>query len=217
MNTRRVRRIILSVLAIAGLLIAILTAVTEPNVQYGTVEGETSEAMTALESLETKGRAPKTGYSRDQFGDGWGTIQGCDTRNIILSRDLKNVAYDDICQVMSGMLNDPYTGKMINFERQNATAVQIDHVVALSDSWQKGAQQLTTVQRKKLANDPLNLLAVDGSANQQKGDADAATWLPSNKSFRCEYVSRQIAVKKKYSLWVTAAEKEAMQVVLEGC
>lgn len=217
MNTRRVRRIILSVLAIAGLLIAILTAATEPNIQYGTVEGETSEAMTALESLETKGRAPKTGYSRDQFGDGWGTIQGCDTRNIILSRDLDNVVYDEVCKVMSGVLDDPYTGETIPFNRQDAAAVQIDHVVALSDAWQKGAQLLSAKQRQQLANDPLDLLAVDGPANQQKGDGDAATWLPSNKAFRCEYVARQIAVKQKYHLWVTEAERNTMQQVLSRC
>jgi hypothetical protein len=95
--------------------------------------------------------------------------------------------------------------------------VQIDHVVALSDAWQKGAQAIEFSDRVVFANDPLNLLAVDGPANQKKGDSDAASWLPSNRQFRCQYVARQIAVKQKYSLWVTEAEKAAMKRVLNGC
>ena len=123
------------------------------------------------------------------------------------------------CVIASGTLNDPYTGKTINFVKGEKTsqAVQIDHVVALSDAWQKGAQSLSETERKSLANDPLNLLAVDGPANQQKGDGDAATWLPPSKAFRCQYVARQVAVKKKYQLWVTAAEKEAMRRIVTGC
>ncbi len=95
--------------------------------------------------------------------------------------------------------------------------MQIDHVVALSNAWQTGAQKLSKTTRTELANDPYNLLAVDGPANQQKSDGDAATWLPSNKSFRCEYVARQIGVKHKYSLWVTQSEKNAMSNVLSAC
>lgn len=172
-----------------------------------------------LDSLAVKGRAPKTGYSREQFGNGWQDVFGCDTRNIILKRDLQNVRVSDICIVVSGTLNDPYTGKIIEFSRGAGTskAVQIDHVVALSDAWQKGAQKLSYNRRILLANDPLNLLAVDGPANQEKSDGDAATWLPPNKPFRCQYVSRQVLVKSKYSLWVTPAEKQAIQNILARC
>lgn len=180
----------------------------------GSVSGAAYEA---LQTLEVKGRAPKTGYERAQFGDGWSVSYGCSTRNIILNRDLTNVVVDDECRVISGTLQDPYTGEMISFSNANASAVQIDHVVALSDAWQKGAQLLSPETREELANDPLELLAVDGPANQQKGDGDAATWLPKNKAYRCEYVARQIAVKQKYTLWVTSAEKDAMERVLEGC
>jgi len=175
-------------------------------------------AAEALLHLDVKGRAPKTGYARTQFGDGWATQQGCDTRNIILHRDLSGVTVNDKCQVETGTLNDPYTGKTISFERGvNSSAIQIDHVVALGDAWQTGAQQLTPAQRQQLANDPLELLAVDGPANQQKSDGDAATWLPPNKVFRCQYVARQVAVKQKYHLWVTSAEKEAIVSVLSAC
>lgn len=177
-------------------------------------------AAQALEVLEVKGRAAKTGYSRGQFGDGWENSGGCDTRNRILARDLKSVLYEvNSCIVLSGSLDDPYTGKQLQFTRGSGTssAIQIDHVVALSDAWQKGAQLFTPALRHQFANDGLNLLAVDGGANQNKGDGDAATWLPPNKSIRCSYIARQISVKLKYSLWVTSAEKTAMQNILKEC
>ncbi len=179
----------------------------------------TGSAADTLASIPTKGRAPKTDYARTQFGDGWSTVGGCDTRNIILHRDLTNVAVNESCKVMSGTLQDPYAGQVIQFIRGGETSddVQIDHVVALSDAWQKGAQQLTKQRRIELANDPLELLAVEGQANQEKSDGDAATWLPANKAFRCQYVARQIAIKAKYSLWVTQAERDKMVEVLASC
>lgn len=188
--------------------------------QSGSNSGSGEIARDALAALPTKGRAPKTGYKRSQFGDGWAKSGGCDTRNVILRRDLTNaVLGDDNCKVQAGALSDPYTGQRIAFKRgaNSSGAVQIDHVVALSNAWQTGAQQLSSEQRISLANDPLELLAVDGPANQQKGDGDAATWLPSNKPFRCQYIARQIAVKKKYSLWVTPPERTAMERILASC
>ncbi|WP_400160291.1 DUF1524 domain-containing protein [Arthrobacter sp. BPSS-3] len=183
-----------------------------------------SKALDVLATLPVKGRAPKTGYSRDQFGQAWADVDrnGCDTRNDILRRDLTGTALKPgthDCVVLSGTLNDPYTAAAIAFVRGSSTssAVQIDHVVALSDAWQKGAQQLSPAQRLALANDPLNLLAIDGPTNTKKSDGDAATWLPPNKAYRCEYVARQISVKATYSLWVTQAEHDAMARVLGDC
>lgn len=179
-------------------------------------------ALATLETLPVKGRAPKTGYRREEFGQAWADVDrnGCDTRNDILARDLTDVVFKEgSCRVLSGTLADPYTGRTINFVRgqDTSSAVQIDHLVALSDAWQKGAQQLTPERREQLANDPANLLAVDGPANQQKSDGDAATWLPANKAFRCTYVSKQIEVKAAYALWVTQAEKDAMAGILSDC
>lgn len=183
----------------------------------------------ALNQLEVKGRAPKTGYARDEFGQRWSDDvsaefghNGCDTRNDILNRDLINKEYkpnSHDCVVLSGQLLDPYTGTMIEFQRgrDTSSAVQIDHVVALSDAWQKGAQQLPPEVRQDFANDPLNLLAVDGPANQQKRDSDAASWVPANKPFRCQYVARQVAVKQKYHLWATQAEHDAIDRWLSTC
>lgn len=177
-------------------------------------------ALQVLAGLVVKGRAPKTDYAREQFDAGWATVDACDMRNYILARDMQNVRFDtDGCTVLSGILHDPYTAKTIQFQRGKDTSrlVQIDHVVALSDAWQKGAQQLDEGVRAEFANDPLNLLAVDGPANMQKSDSDAASWLPTNKDYRCRYVARQIAVKHKYSLWVTLSERDAMQRVLQAC
>lgn len=182
-----------------------------------------TKAIDLLATLSIKGRAPKTGYDRAQFGQAWLDVDrnGCDTRNDILKRDLTGITYTNSvpCKVQTGTLADPYTGKTISFVRGSGTssAVQIDHVVALSDAWQKGAQQLTAEQRTAFANDPLNLQATDGPTNQQKGDGDAATWLPPNKPFRCEYVARQISVKATYGLWVTQAEHDAMARILGDC
>lgn len=181
-------------------------------------------AIDVLATLEVKGRAPNTGYDRDQFGQRWADVDrnGCDTRNDILSRDLTEETFKPgthDCVVLTGTLVSPYTGETIAFQRGESTSseVQIDHVVALSDAWQKGAQQMSPDTRELFANDPLNLLAVDGRSNSQKGAGDAATWLPSNKSYRCEYVARQVGVKAKYGLWVTAAEKDAIERILSSC
>lgn len=199
------------------------TSSVEPQGTAPIGSDEASEALRILNTLPVKGRAPKTGYSRAQFGDAWSDIDhnGCDTRNDILNRDLTAKQHKNSrgCMVISGILNDPYTGKVINFMRGKDTSeqVQIDHVVALSDAWQSGAQEISAQERLQLANDPENLLAVDGPANQQKSDSDAATWLPANASFRCSYVARQIRVKAKYHLWVKPAEKEAMINVLTPC
>ncbi|WP_270241593.1 GmrSD restriction endonuclease domain-containing protein [Kocuria marina] len=189
-----------------------------------TEHAATGTALAALGDLPVKGRAPKTDYSRDQFGPRWADTDhnGCDTRNDILRRDLTGIAVKPGthgCNVSSGTLESPYTGETIDFVAGQATSshVQIDHVVALSDAWQKGAQQLDAARRTELANDPLNLLAVDGPSNNTKSDADAATWLPPRTGERCEYVATQIAVKQRYELWVTDAEKNAMVRVLDTC
>jgi hypothetical protein len=193
---------------------------------HATMIAEASEvtASSVLSTLPVKGRAPKTGYTRAQFGQAWADVDrnGCDTRNDMLKRDLTEIVYKvktRNCVVATGILLDRYSGETINFVRGNVTSmeVQIDHVVALSNAWQTGAFKLTVLQRTALANDPMNLFAVKGRLNLQKSDGDAATWLPPLKSFRCAYIAQQIAVKAKYSLWVTAPEKEAMLRILSAC
>ena len=178
------------------------------------------DALTVLNSLSVKGRAAKTGYTRAQFTH-WSDLDrnGCDARNDTLKRDLTEVIYKAgtrDCKVIAGLLLDPFSGKVITFSSTKST-IDIDHVVALSNAWQTGAAYFDKTKRQQIANDPLNLLAVDFSLNRQKGDGDAATWLPPLKSYRCDYVARQIAVKAKYGLWVTQPEKIAIIKLLEKC
>lgn len=191
----------------------------------GSAPVDAAAARASLERVPVKGRAPKTGYSRERFGPAWADVDGdgCDTRNQLLGdRELTRVRFQPGtggCVVLEGDLADPYVPRAIRYRRGGdyANAVDLDHVVALGDAWAKGAQQLSATQRTRFANDPLNLRAVDPSANRSKGDSDAASWLPRNRAFRCEYVATQIAVKVKYRLWVTRAERDAMRRVLGGC
>jgi hypothetical protein len=200
------------------------TSAAAPQTPGTASAGESAASLAQLATIEVKGRAAKTGYSREQFGAAWADVDrnGCDTRNDMLARDLTGETFKpgtNNCVVATGTLADKYTGKTINFVRgqDTSSAVQIDHIIPLSDAWQKGAQQLSAEQRKQLANDPLNLMAADGPTNSAKGDKDAATWLPSNKAFRCEYVARQTAVKAKYKLWMTQAEHDAIAGILATC
>ncbi len=202
-----------------ALVLSLLVAGISPSQADSVASG-----LSIIEAQVTKGRAAKTGYTRAQFGQTWADVDrnGCDTRNDILKRDLTAEVFKEKtreCVVLSGRLIDPFSGETINFVRGNTSSmeVQIDHVVALSNAWQTGAFKLSIKERTAFANDPMNLLAVKGSLNSQKGDGDAATWLPPLKSYRCDYVARQIAVKIKYKLWFTAPEKEAMIRILKSC
>ena len=193
----------------------LLTLLAPTNTQAAPID-----ALAALNNLEVKGRAPKTGYARSQFPH-WSDPDrnGCDARNDTLKRDLTNITYKAgtrDCKVIAGQLLDPFSGKVITFSATKVV-IDIDHVVALSNAWQTGAAYFDKNKRSQIANDPLNLLAVDAKLNRKKGDGDAATWLPPNKTFRCEYVARQVAVKAKYGLWVTQPEKVAIDKILSTC
>jgi hypothetical protein len=163
-----------------------------------------------------------TGYDRDQFGQPWldADRNGCDTRNDILAQHLADLVIEagtHECVVLRGTYPDPYTGTTIAFVRGDGSLLDIDHVVALGNAWSGGAARWEVRKRGAFANDPLNLLPADASANRAKGDGDAATWLPPNKGFRCGYVARQVAVKAKYGLPLTPAEHDAIARVLGTC
>ena len=198
----------------------VLLALLLTSIPTQSISANEPTTLAVLNQLEVKGRAPKTGYSRAAFTH-WSDLNrdGCDSRNEILKRDLTQIVFKAgtrDCKVISGKLLDPFSGKTLIFSSSKST-VDIDHLVSLSNAWQTGAAYFDKKTRELLANDPLNLLAVDAKLNRQKGDGDAATWLPPLKSYRCEYVARQVAVKAKYSLWVTSAEKDAITRVLSSC
>ncbi|MDT7731212.1 MAG: hypothetical protein QOK45_1465 [Mycobacterium sp.] len=168
-----------------------------------------------------------TDFSRYRFGEPWSDDvnvefghNGCNTRDDILRRDLTDLAVRPrTCYAQSGVLIDPYTGASIAFVRgpETSEAVQIDHVVSLSDAWYKGARDWDDQHRRDFANDPRNLLAVSAKANFDKAFRDANAWLPPNPAFRCGFVARQVSVKAAYRLWVSANEKRAMAAVLDHC
>lgn len=191
----------------------------ENGIIRGNANGSEELAINILERLEVKGRAPKTGYSREEFYKNWPSVDGCSLRQRIIKREFGETAVLDGCNVVKGEFEEPYTGEYLKFNTKEeiSKGIQIDHVVALSDAWQKGAQYMEKDVRYQMATDPLNLLTVDGKANQGKSDGDAATWLPPNKKFRCQYVARQVSVKYKYKLWVTEAEKTAISGILATC
>lgn len=193
---------------------------TRPGLGALTSERERADAREVIKGLATKGRGPRTGYDRDEFGYAWLDTadgvplarNGCDTRNDLLKLHGRDVQFrtGSDCVVVSMDLYDPYTGKDIAWKKAKATEVQIDHVVPLSYSWQMGAARWDDAKRRRLANDPLNLLPVEGRANSAKGDSAPASWLPPYRAIRCSYVVRFAQVAKKYELSVTAADKQVM-------
>lgn len=225
-NTTPLERVL--ILLLIAVVVGITVGMILPRIdnRVADITGQYTATGTAAETLNklpVDDNPSTDGYERDLFGfretddDG----DGCDVREDILARDLTDVKYvtKNSCKVKSGTLNDPYTGKTIHFTRgqKTSSAVQIDHVVALQNAWQSGANSWDSSKRVKFANDPYNLLAVDGPANQAKGSASAAYWLPTNSEYRCDYVARQIGVKDKYGLSATTNEKRAMQSVLHSC
>jgi hypothetical protein len=197
---------------------------TKPGLGAITSAKDREDARDVISGVTTKGRGPKTGYDREAFGYAWAdnadgvplARNGCDTRNDLLKRDGQDVKYrsGSDCVIVSMTLYDPYTGKTIEWRKEDAAAVQIDHVMPLSYDWQMGASRWSDAKRKQIANDPLNLVPVDGSANSAKGDSGPASWLPPSKRIRCAYAVRFAQVALKYDLSVTDPDKAAM---LEQC
>ncbi|MFJ2092214.1 HNH endonuclease family protein [Streptomyces sp. NPDC087901] len=193
---------------------------TKPGLAPLTSDADRAAARKVIEKVATKGRGPRTGYERDKFGYAWKdsvdgiplSRNGCDTRNDLLARDGKDVALrsGSDCVVVALTLKDPYTGSTIEWRKQQATKVQIDHVMPLSYDWQMGAARWNDAKRQQIANDPLNLIPVDGPTNGSKSDSGPASWLPPNKQIRCSYSLRFAQVSLKYELPVTAADKQMM-------
>jgi hypothetical protein len=175
-------------------------------------------------------RAHRYDYRRPAFGDAWDDNNdaplghnGCDTRDDILNRDLVDKTYVWIKRcpdaVATGTLHDPYTNATIAFQRgaKVGESVQIDHIVPLAYAWDMGAYGWPDPERLRFANDPANLLAVDGQANQDKGDLPPGQWMPPNKAFACQYAMQFIAVLRGYQLPVDQASTDALRGAAATC
>lgn len=198
-------------------------------------DGEEPSPLTRLVERvrEIPARPAPPGYERDcspgdgcVFGPAWSDDNevelghnGCDTRNDVLARDLRDVVLEpgtNDCVVLSGQFVEPYTGQPVEFVR-GGTDIQIDHVVPLALAWDLGADTWSPQRRVDFANDPRNLLAVDGPTNQSKGDQGPATWLPLNAGFRCRYVALFADVLLAYDLPLPSADLASMRATAEGC
>lgn len=179
---------------------------------------------------EIPARVPAYDYRRDAFGKSWtddttapGSHNGCDTRNDILDRDLVDKTYVSIKRcpnaVGTGTLLDPYTSAVVPFVRGNRTgaSVQIDHLVPLALAWDLGARDWTDEMRARFANDPANLLAVDGPTNQDKGAGGPSDWMPPNTAFHCQYAVQFIEVLRGYRLPVDAPSAAVLRKAAATC
>lgn len=205
--------------ATTGVALIAAAAASVATVGFLSTTQTAPRPSTAVTRLVVAQPMAMSGYARSQYGPRWKDVDrnGCDTRNDILARDLTGERKDGRCVVVSGTLHDPYTGRTIAFTKADANAVQIDHIVPLAESWRSGAAYWTEAKRTEFANDPLNLLAVDGPANMSKGDRAPAQWLPANKAAACRYTTRYVQVKVKYALTVTEPEKTALAHTMHEC
>lgn len=175
-------------------------------------------------------RVRRYDYRRAAYGDAWDDDNhaplghnGCDTRDDILNRDLVDKTYVAIKRcpnaVATGTLHDPYTNATVAFQRgaKVGESVQIDHLVPLAYAWDMGAYSWPFAERKRFANDPANLLAVGGQANQDKSDAPPALWMPPNAAFACQYAMQFIAVLRGYGLAVEEGSAVALRKAADTC
>jgi hypothetical protein len=206
---------------------AVTIVAVPPGAPHSQVSIRYDQVRADLRRLPVKGWDRHGDFTRNRFGEAWSDDvdaefghNGCNTRDDVLARDLADVAIrPGTCFVQRGTLRDPYRGETITFVRGPTTsdAVQIDHVVSLADAWYKGARDWDDERRRDFANDPRNLVAVSAKGNFDKAFRDAASWLPPNVGFRCEFVARQVEVKTIYALGVSDKEQRAMAEVLSTC
>ncbi|MFG3438781.1 HNH endonuclease family protein [Nonomuraea sp. NPDC047897] len=193
---------------------------TLPGLAPVTGRADRAAARALIQDLRVRGRGPSTGYARTRYGDNWADSatgvpyarNGCRTRDDLLARDGQDVVYRDgsRCVVVAMRLADPYTGRTIDWSKSDADEVQVDHVVPLAYAWRMGSARWPMSRRLDFANDPLNLLPVDGAANEQKDASGPASWLPPQRRVRCAYVTRFAQVALKYDMPVTRPDRNAM-------
>lgn len=230
------RHWVAAVLAVALAVVVAYQTVSSSVQQTAvyTAEADVPTVAPGVDVLAGVARVPtrlRSGdYRRAAFGEAWtddntapGGHNGCDTRNDILERDLIDKTYVAISRcpaaVATGVLRDPYTSQTISFVRgaQTGAAVQIEHIVPLAYAWDQGARHWTDEMRVRFANDPANLVAVDGPTNQDKGDAEPALWMPPNRAFHCQYAVQFVAVLRGYGLPVDAPSASVLHDAAGTC
>jgi hypothetical protein len=197
-------------LAATGFLATSPSAVAAPPPPVGT-----ATALSYLASLTVQAEGSSDGYSREKFPH-WSTQSGaCNTREVVLKRDGRNVEQDTACAAVRGSWYSEYDGATWTA----ASDVDIDHMVPLAEAWRSGARNWTTAARQAFANDLTRpqLIAVTDNVNQEKGDQDPAEWLPPRTAYTCTYARMWVHVKHHWKLTVDRAEKTALEGVLRNC
>ncbi|MFI9484875.1 HNH endonuclease family protein [Promicromonospora sp. NPDC052451] len=208
----RARHLVASVAALA--LVALLTVQAQPAGAYPPDLPSKAVAQSELDGLTVQAEGASAPYDRDLFPH-WITVDGCTTRETVLQRDGDGVEVGSDCYPTSGSWYSEYDG-----ETRTAPAdISIDHVVALAEAWYSGASGWTTDRRQDFANDLSGpqLIAVTAEVNSSKSDKDPAEWVPPLASKRCAYAKMWIHTKARWDLTVDAAEKSALQPLLDSC
>lgn len=203
----------ITIVAVAATAFAYLQATdTPPAADPDTptiATGELADRIHALPATTPARQARLAeSYDRDSlFGGGWldPDGNGCSAREDVLLRD-RDGGQPVGCRVSGLVIHDPYTGRTLHGTR----SVQIDHVVPLSVAWRSGADRWTSGQRRAFANDPSNLLAVDGPTNMSKGDQTPDEWMPLVPGGWCDYLDRYVHVSVTYRLAVTDTTRDAL-------
>lgn len=166
--------------------------------------------------------------------------RSCDARRATLIRDGHNLTAETKgCKIhvdrkAGGGWTDPYgvvetdsygeavvdaDGNVVVKEYKSEdkpSGFDIDHIVALEDAWNAGADEWNDDLRQQFANDPLNLTISDASANRSKGSKTIAEYVPPG-NFQCEYVKRYAAVKAKYDLSIKPEDGAVMSIYADSC
>ncbi|MFE0042808.1 HNH endonuclease family protein [Streptomyces albireticuli] len=218
MLTSRARRSAAATLALAaaavlGSATATTTAVAVPAQMPEPPPADT--ARTELADLNVAAPHPMAGYSRAKFPHWIQQGDGCDTREVVLERDGRNVAQDDKCRATGGSWHSLYDGKTL----ASASQVDIDHMVPLANAWRSGADHWETPRRKQFANDLAHsqLIAVSAASNRSKGDQSPDQWSPPDRAYWCTYSRAWVSVKYLYDLSVTQPEADQLATMLDTC
>ena len=141
-------------LAVTPLLCTLVSA-EPPNIP------DPATAKSLLSNLTVAPQGPQDGYDRDLFPH-WITVEGdCDTRETVLNRDGTDLDIGSDCYPESGSWTSPYDGDTWT----EASDIDIDHVVPLSNAWKSGAADWTTDEREVFANDLENPQLISATDN----------------------------------------------------
>jgi len=171
-----------------------------------TPEADPTFLTDLVEATACDSRCKIPEYDRDEWRHWIDEDGDCqDTRQEVLIRDstCDVVLSDDTCRVLKGCWRCPYTGKIFD----DPAAVQIDHVVALSEAHRSGGWMWSADKKQQYANylkDPGHLVVSSARANIQKSDKAPDAWMPDVD--QCKYVRNRLRIKAEWGLTLTADE-----------